>query len=118
MAAVSLIIGQRLDIEIEESGAASLGIDVRDGSENPFVFTGYQFEMVVKGARNENLPDLFRLNSDSNPPGILVTTGNINILFPSTENKSGRYVYDLWVTHNGTRKTWTFGDLTIRPKAY
>lgn len=118
MAEVSLIIGQRLDIELEESGSGLLGIDVQDQNEQPFNFTGYQFELVSKTARSEDLPDFFRLSSTGPNPKILLTSGNINIIFPDFYNQSGKYVYDLWATHTGRRKTWTFGALTIRPKAY
>ena len=118
MAKVTLIIGQRLDIELEESGNASLGFDVKDGTGQNYNFSGCQFQLVAKTARNESLPDLFKLLSYGTAPGILLTSGNITVVFPSTENKSGKYVYDCWKIKDGLRKTWFWGDLTIRPRAY
>ena len=115
-----LIIGQRLDIQIKEADDFNLGFDVKNSDDSDFDFTGYSMELVVKIARSEDLPVVFRILSGTVNPGILLTTGNINIAIPKSllSDMSGTYVYDLTTTKDDFTETWAFGNLTIVPKAY
>lgn len=120
MAIASSDISQKLDIIAKEADDFSLGFTVALANGNPFDFTGVIAELLVKTARKEGLPDILYFSSASNPASIVLSAGSLLISASKATlmNKSGKYVYDLYITKNNKTTTWLFGDFIIKPKTY
>lgn len=119
MAIASSDISQRLDIIAKEADDFALGFTVASNG-NPFDFTGVIAELLVKTARKEGLPDILYFSSASNPASIVLSAGSLLISASKATlmNKSGKYVYDLFITKNNKTTTWLFGDFIVKPKTY
>ena len=118
MAIATLDVSKRLDIVAKEGDDFQLNLEVKNADGSPYNFSGCVVELVVKTARKENLPTILKFSSADT--SIVLTSGNITILKPRTDlmNKSGKYVYDLFITKNNKTTTWLSSDFILRPKAY
>ena len=118
MAIATLDISKRLDIVAKEGDDFQLSIAVTNADGSPYNFSGCVLELVVKTARKENLPTILRFSSTDG--SILLTSGNMTFLKSRSElmNKSGKYVYDLFITKNNKTTTWLSSDFMLKPKAY